>query len=394
MSDPKHHSQTRLLHEGLLRSSFDEANPAIYMSSGFVYPSAEEAERAFVEAGSRFVYARVGNPNGAMVERRLAAYEGAERCFTTATGMAAVFASLMCFLKTGDRVVAPRVLFSSCYYVLHDILPRFGIEIVLIDDVGLPAWEEALSHPTTAVFFETPANPALAIIDIAGVSALAHKAGAVVIIDNVFATPVLQKPLAHGADVVVYSTTKHMDGQGRGNGGAILCSEKFAEQLGPFILHTGPMMSQFNAWLLFHGLETIEMRVRAQSASAGQIAGFLANTPEMASVRYPFLEGHPGRDIAMRQMEDGGNLVTFDLAGGKAAAFRFLNELKLASICNNLGDSKTLVTHPRTTTHQRLTDDECALCGIGPGTVRMSVGLEHIDDLLYDLEEALAASRS
>ncbi len=391
LEQPDRLPATRLLHEGLLRSRFEESNAAIYMSSGFVYDCAEAAEAAFASPGSRFVYARVANPNAAMLEAKLAGYEGAERCFTTATGMSAVFSALACLLKAGDRVVAPRTLFSSCYYILHDILPRYGIEVTFLDDPGLAAWEKALSRPAQAVFFETPGNPGLDIIDIAGVSALAHKAGALVIIDNVFATPVLQQPLGLGADVVVYSMTKHMDGQGRCNGGAILCSQSFAELLGPFLVHTGPMLAQFNAWVLFHGLETLEMRVHRQCDTAEEIVSFLAERAELSSLRYPFLAGSACEILARSQMKRGGSLVTFDIAGGKEAAFRFMNGLRLISISNNLGDSKTLITHPRTTTHQKLSDAECAAAGILPGTLRLSVGLESARDLLHDLGRGLAA---
>jgi O-succinylhomoserine sulfhydrylase len=382
---------TILLHAGMLRSGFEESNAAIYMSSGFVYQSAEAAEQAFAAPGSRYVYARVANPNAAMLERKLAQYEGAERCFTTASGMSAVFSALAAALKSGDRVVAPRTLFSSCYYVLNDILPRYGIEVTFLDDPGLPAWEAALSRPAQVVFFETPGNPGLDLVDIAGVSALAHKAGALVIVDNVFATPVLQRPLDLGADIVVYSMTKHMDGQGRCNGGAILCSESFVEKLGPFLVHTGPMLAQFSAWVLYHGLETLEMRVQRQCDNAEAIVDFLKDRAELSGLRYPFLAGSPGEALAHRQMKRGGSLVTLDIAGGKEAAFRFMNGLRLISISNNLGDSKSLITHPRTTTHQKLSDAECAAAGIFPGTLRLSVGLESAGDLLYDLGLGLAA---
>ena len=393
MTDQDHSPQTNLVHAGMLRSDFGETNPAIYMSSGYVYDSAELAAAAFDEPGTRFVYSRVGNPNAAMLEARLAAYEGAEHCFATASGMAAVYAALMCTLKTGDRIVTPRTLFSSCFRILNDFIPRLGVEVDFIDGNDAPAWRAALSRPVTLVFLETPANPTLDIIDIAEVSRLTHAAGGKVIVDNVFATPVLQRPLQLGADVVVYSATKHMDGQGRCNGGAILCDTAFAEMLSPFVIHTGPMLSQFNAWVLFHGLETLELRVLRQSASADIIAHTLEHHEALESVGYPFLASHPGSEIARRQMSGGGGLITLTVKGGREGAFRFLDALRLVAISNNLGDSKSLITHPRTTTHARLSAEECARAGIGEGTVRLSIGLESAEDLLGDLKQALAVAR-
>lgn len=384
-------SQTKLIHEGVMRSQWEETGEAIFMTSGFVYKTAEEAEDAFKNDGSRFVYSRYANPTLRMLELRLAAYEEAPRCFLTGSGMAAVFASLMCYLKAGDRVVAPHAMFGSCIYILNEILPNYGITPVLIDGTDLDQWREALSQPTKAVFLETPANPTLDIVDLAAVSALAKKAGALVMVDNVFATPVFQKPMKFGADVVIYSATKHIDGQGRSLGGAILCDDEFAKLIAPFLRHTGPALSPFNAWILLKGLETLELRVKAQTASAGALATFLEQQPQIENLRYPGLARHKGHEIAKRQMTGFGNLICFDVKGGRDAAFRFMNALKLMTISNNLGDAKTLITHPATTTHQRLTDAEKARAGITAGTLRISAGLEATADLLADVARAIAA---
>jgi O-succinylhomoserine sulfhydrylase len=388
-NEPALEPQTKLIHEGVMRSQWEETGEAIFMNSGFVYDSAEAAEDAFKNDGSRFVYSRYANPTLRMLELRLAAYEEAPRCFLTGSGMAAVFASLMCWLKAGDRVVAPHAMFGSCIYILNEILPRYGITPVLIDGTNLDEWRAALSKPTRAVFLETPANPTLDIIDLPAVCALAKQAGALVMVDNVFATPVYQKPMKLGADVVIYSATKHIDGQGRSLGGAILCDDEFAKLIAPFLRHTGPALSPFNAWLLLKGMETLELRVHAQSASAAKIAAFLETRPELEKLRYPGLASHPGHAIAARQMSGFGNLICFDVKGGRDAAFCFMNALELMTISNNLGDAKTLITHPATTTHQRLSDAEKALAGISAGTVRISVGLEAVGDLLADLEQAL-----
>jgi O-succinylhomoserine sulfhydrylase len=392
--NPHLQSQTKLIHEGVMRSQWEETGEAIFMTSGFVYESAEAAEDAFKNDGSRFVYSRYANPTMRMLELRLAAYEGAPRCFLTGSGMAAVFASLMCWLKAGDRVVAPHAMFGSCIYILNEILPRYGITPVLIDGTNLDEWRAALAQPTQAVFLETPANPTLDIVDLPAVCELAKKAGALVMVDNVFATPVYQKPRQFGADVVIYSATKHIDGQGRSLGGAILCDDEFAKLVAPFLRHTGPALSPFNAWILLKGLETLELRVNAQSASAAQLAAFLENQPEIEKLRYPGLKSHPGHDIAKKQMTGFGNLICFDVKGGRDAAFRFMNALTLMTISNNLGDAKTLITHPATTTHQRLSDAEKARAGISAGTVRISVGLEAAADLLADLTQALKAMRA
>lgn len=392
--------QTLLVHAGIRRSGFDETSEAIFMTSGFVYRTAEEAEHAFANEGARFVYSRFRNPTVAMFEDRLAAYEGFPRCFATASGMAAVFAAVMGLLKAGDRIVASRALFGSCLFIVKDIAPRFGIETVLVDATDRAGWERALATPAALVFLETPSNPCLEIVDLAHVCGLAKRAGALVVVDNVFATPVLQKPKDFGADVVVYSATKHIDGQGRCLGGAILCDEAVATRLSPWMRHTGPSMSPFNAWILLKGLETLELRVRAQCAGALAVARFLEGHPAVAKVVYPGLDSHPQHALARAQMSAGGNLIALDLAapdgdvagdGAKARAFRFMNALRVVSISNNLGDSKSLITHPATTTHQRLTVEERAHLGIRPGTVRLSVGLEDPADLIRDLERALSA---
>lgn len=383
--------QSLLIHGGSLRSGFDETSEAIYQTSGFVYDSAEEAEAAFAGDGVRYVYSRFRNPTVAMFEQRMAAYEGAENAFATASGMAAVFAAVFSGLKAGDRLVAPRALFGSCTYIVKDLATRYGIESVIVDGTDMEQWRAALAQPTNLVFLETPSNPTLEIIDLPAVCALAHAAGARVVVDNVFATPVFQKPLTLGADVVVYSATKHIDGQGRCLGGIILCDNAFAEIVHPFLRHTGPALSPFNAWTLLKGLETMELRVRAQTANAGQVAAFLDAHPKVARTLYPGLPGHPQHALAQSQMNGGGGtLIAFEVPGGKQAAFRLMNALEVILISNNLGDSKSLITHPGTSTHQRLTDEERARVGIYPGTIRLSVGLEDARDLIDDLDQALA----
>ncbi|WP_075771183.1 O-succinylhomoserine sulfhydrylase [Aerophototrophica crusticola] len=387
--------QTLLVHAGTRRSGFDETSEALYLTSGFVYGTAEEAEHAFANEGVRFVYSRFRNPTVAMFEDRLATYEGYERCFATASGMAAVHGAVMGLLKAGDRIVASRALFGSCLYVVNDIAPRFGVETVLVDGTKPEEWEAALSKPATLVFLETPSNPCLDLVDLEHVTALAHKAGALVVVDNVFGTPVLQKPKRFGVDVVVYSATKHIDGQGRCLGGAILCNNEVAAKLSPYLRHTGPTISPFNAWVLLKGMETLELRVRAQTASALAVAQALEAHPAVARVLYPGLPSHPQHELAQRQMLAGSTLVCFDVKApegqGKAAAFAVENALKVITISNNLGDSKSLITHPATTTHQRLTDAERATLGISPATLRLSVGLEDPADLVADLRQALDA---
>jgi O-succinylhomoserine sulfhydrylase len=376
---------------GLTRSGFDETSEALYLTSGYVYSSAEEAEAAFKGDKERFVYSRYANPTVSMFEERLRLLEGAEACRATASGMSAVFASLMAQLKTGDRVVASRALFGSCQYIVAELLPRYGIESVLVDGTDLKAWEQALAKGAKAVFLETPSNPTLEVIDIQAVSELAHAAGATVIVDNVFATPVLQRPLALGADVVVYSATKHIDGQGRTMGGAILCSEAFIkDHLQMFYRHTGPSMSPFNAWVMVKGLETLDLRVERHCANALKLAEFLEGQSGVTKVLYPGLPSHPQAELAKRQMSGGSTLVAFEVAGGKARAFRMMNALATIDISNNLGDSKSLITHPATTTHQRLKPEERAELGISDGLLRLSVGLEDPDDLIEDLEQALS----
>jgi len=383
--------QSLLVHGGTLRSGFEETSEAIFQTSGYVYGSAEEAEAAFANDGRRYVYSRFRNPTVAMFEQRMAAYEGSENAFATASGMAAVFAAVFSGLRAGDRLVAPRALFGSCTYIVKDLASRYGIEPVIVDGTDLDQWRAALSKPAQLVFLETPSNPTLEVIDLKAVCDLAHAAGARVVVDNVFATPVLQKPLTLGADVVVYSATKHIDGQGRCLGGIILCDNAFAEIVHPFLRHTGPALSPFNAWVLLKGLETMEYRVRAQIANAGRVARFLAGHGKVTRTLYPGLPDHPQYALAQAQMNGGGGtLIAFDVVGGKAGAFKAMNALEMILISNNLGDAKSLITHPGTSTHQRLTDEERARVGIFPGTIRLSVGLEDADDLIEDLDQALA----
>jgi len=382
---------TRLVRGGLARSPFDETAEAIYPTSGFVYRSAEEAAAAFAGEVDRYIYGRYGNPTVAMFEERLRLLEGAEVCRATASGMSAVFAALACFLGAGDRLVASRALFGSCSVIVTDILPRFGVESVLVDGRDLDQWAAALAGGASAVFLETPSNPSLEVIDLAAVSDLAHAAGALVVVDNVFATPVLQHPMRLGADVVVYSATKHIDGQGRTLGGAVLCSQAFHDDhLQDFLRHTGPSLSPFNAWVLLKGLETLRLRVDAQSAAAERLARHLVEHPAVRSVRYPFLESHPDHDVARRQMEAGGTIVCLELNGDQAHTFEVINALEIFDISNNLGDTKSLVTHPATTTHRRVAADLRAEMGITASLVRLSIGLEDPDDLIADLTAALA----
>src|SRR5438093_3742190 len=362
----------------------------MFLTSGFVYGSAAEAEAAFAQDGSRYVYSRYRNPTVTMFEERLRLIEGAEACRATASGMAAVFAALLCKLRAGQRVVASRALFGSCHYIVADLLPRYGIETVLVDGRDLSAWETALAPGAAVTFCESPSNPAMEIIDIAEVARLTHRAGGILVVDNVFATPLLQKPLQLGADVVVYSATKHIDGQGRVLGGAILASEKYVkDDLGLFYRHTGPSMSPFNAWLLLKGLETLELRLERQCRTAEAIARFLEGHPKIGRARYPGLPSHPQYELACRPMKQRAGLVCFDVAGDKEACFRFLDALRLVDISNNLGDSKSLVTHPATTTHSRLKPEQRAELGIGDSLVRLSAGLEAEADLLDDIEQAL-----
>ncbi len=383
--------RTVMARAGLLRSQYMETCEAIYMNSGYVYRTAEEAESAFAQDGSRFVYSRYANPTVNMLEERLRLLEGAEGCRVTASGMAAVFAALASQVKAGDRVVSSRALFNSCNYVITQILPRYGVETVLVDGRDLDAWKRALAPGVKAVFCESPSNPTLELVDLAAVAELTHRAGGVLVVDNVFATPLLQRPLQLGADIVCYSATKHIDGQGRSLGGAVLGSDKFVrESLMPFLRHTGPALSPFNAWLLLKGIETLPLRVEAMSRGAAEIAAVLARHPKVERTLYPGLESHPQYALARRQMSGGGTLVALSVRGGKAAAFRFQNALRLIEISNNLGDGKSLITHPATTTHHRFKPEERAALGIDDGLVRLSVGLEDPADLIADLEQALA----
>lgn len=389
-SNPNWRPATNLVRGGLTRSGFNETSEALYMSSGYVYESAEEAEAAFSNKVDRYIYSRYANPTLSMLEERLCLLEGAEACATTASGMAAVFASLACQVQAGDYVVASRALFGSCLYIINDILPRLGVETRVVDGTDLAEWEEALSRPTKCVFLETPTNPTLEIIDLAAVCELAHAAGARVIVDNVFATPLQQRPLELGADIVVYSTTKHIDGQGRSLGGAVLSSAEFHKEfVTPFMRHTGPALSPFNAWICLKGLETLDLRVRQHCANARTIAEFLETQPGLDRVIYPGLTSHPQYELAKRQMSGSSTMVSFELSGGKAAAFRFLNALEIIDLSNNLGDAKSLITHPETTTHQRLSDEERQTLGIRGGLVRLSVGLEDALDLQEDIARAL-----
>jgi len=383
--------QTQLVRGGTRRSPFDETNEAIFMTSGFVYARAEDAEAAFKNEIDRFIYSRYGNPTVEMFQDRMCLLEGAEACRATASGMAAVFAALACHVKAGDRVVGSRALFGSCDFVLTQILPGYGVETVIVDGTDLDQWRDALKKPTKAIFLETPSNPGLEIIDLKAVIDLAHQAGALAVIDNVFATPLLQKPMQFGADVVVYSATKHIDGQGRCMGGAILASEQFCkETLSGFYRHTGPSMSPFNAWVLLKALETLELRVDRHCASAAAIAEFLSSADGISRVLYPGLASHPQHALAKRQMSGFGSVVCVDLDGSKERAFRFMNALRLIDISNNLGDAKSLTTHPATTTHQRISEEARAHLGITDGFVRLSIGLEDVEDLKEDIAQALA----
>ncbi len=388
--------ETNLVHGGTLRSQFAETSEALFLTQGYVYDSPEQAEERFKSESGGFIYSRYANPTVAMFEERMKLLEGAEAARATASGMAAVSAALLCYLKAGDHVVAAKALFGSCLYVIQDLLPRYGVQSTLVDGRDLSAWKAAMRPNTRAVFFETPSNPCLDLVDIAAVSKIAHEAGAIVVVDNVFATPLLQKPLQLGADVVVYSATKHIDGQGRCLGGIVLGSEKYvADHLHPFYKHTGGAISPFNAWVMLKGLETLHLRVRAQTEAAGRVADHLAGQigRGIARALYPGRSDHPQAELAKRQMGGGSTLVAFELEGGKAAAFRFLNALRIIKISNNLGDAKSLITHPATTTHQRLKPEARAELGISDGLLRLSVGLESIDDLLADIDAGLAAAR-
>ena len=383
--------RTKAVHSGIRRSQYNEVSEAIFLTQGFVYDTAEDAEARFIKAGEdEFIYARYGNPTIAMFEDRIAALEGAEDGFATASGMAAVNGALTSMLRAGDHVVSARALFGSCLYILEEILTRYGVEVTFVDGTDLDAWQAAIRPDTKAVFFESISNPTLEVIDIAAVSRLAHAVGATVIVDNVFATPVFSDALAQGADVVVYSATKHIDGQGRALGGVILGTREFIRgTVEPYMKHTGGSMSPFTAWMMLKGLETIDLRVRAQAASALNIATALEADGSLANVIYPGLASHPQNALVQRQMGAGGTVLSIDV-GTQARAFAMLNALEIWTISNNLGDAKSIATHPATTTHQRLSDATKATLGITPGLVRLSVGLEDTDDLLQDLRQAIA----
>jgi O-succinylhomoserine sulfhydrylase len=382
--------ESRLVHEGTLRSQFGEASEALFLTQGHVYPSAEECEARFAGNANGFIYARFSNPTVAMFERRMAALEGAESARATATGMAAVTASLVGQLRAGDHVVSARALFGSCRYVIEEFLPRYGVASTLVDGRDLAAWRAAVRPETKTFFLESPANPALEVVDIAGVADIAHEAGATLVVDNVFATPLWQRPFELGADCVVYSATKHIDGQGRCLGGVVLASEEFIQaHIHTYLRQTGPALSPFNAWVLLKGLETLTVRVERQTATAARLADALAGHAKLKRLVYPGRSDHPQAKIVARQMRAGSTLIAFDLLGGKAAAFRMMNALCLIAISNNLGDAKSLITHPATTTHQRFTPEERAEMGVPDGLVRLSVGLEHVEDLLEDLLQAL-----
>ena len=382
---------TRLVHGGALRSQFGETSEALFLTQGFLYDTMEQAEARFKGEDQGFIYGRFSNPTVSMFEQRMALLEGAEAARATATGMAAVTASLMGQVKAGDHVVAAKALFGSCRYVVEDLLPRFGVACTLVDGTDLDQWRAAMRPNTRTLFLESPTNPCLEVIDIAAVAEIAHAGGATLVVDNVFATPLLQSPLELGADCVVYSATKHIDGQGRCLGGVILASAEFIDKnIHNLLRQTGPSLSPFNAWVLLKGLETLPVRVAAQVASAAKVADFLSAQPGVTRVLYPGRSDHPQAVLVKRQMKGGGNLVAFDIVGGKKAAFAFANALKIIGISNNLGDAKSLLTHPATTTHQRLTPEVRAGLGISEGMLRLSVGLEDVEDLMEDIAAALA----
>lgn len=386
------HPETRLVHAGILRSQFGETSEALFLTQGHVYDSAEQAEARFLNKDPGFQYARFSNPTVAMLEARMAAFEGAEACRATATGMAAVTAAIMGQVRQGDHVVAAQALFGSCRYVVEEHLPRYGVTSTLVDGTDIEAWRKAVTPQTKVFFLESPSNPTLEVIDIAAVAALAKEVGATLVVDNVFATPLFQRPLELGADCVVYSATKHIDGQGRCLGGLILASQDFIEtHVQTFLRQTGPAISPFNAWVMLKALETLPLRVRKQAENAAIVAKWLEAQPQLPKVIFPGSPKHPQADIIARQMTGPSTLVAFEVAGGKAGAFRFLNGLKLIRISNNLGDAKSLIVHPATTTHQRFSPEIRASMGIGEGLIRLSIGLEHADDLVADLAQALAA---
>ena len=387
----KYRPRTELVHGGTLRSQFGETSEALFLTSGYVYETMEAAERRFKNEEPGFIYSRFANPTIRMFEERMTLLEGAGDARATATGMAAVTSAMLCYLKTGDHVLSSRALFGSCRFIVEDLLPRYGITSTLVDGRDLDAWRKAIQPNTKIVFLESPSNPSLEVIDVRAVAEIAHSVGALLMVDNVFATPILQRPLELGADIVVYSATKHIDGQGRCLGGVVLSSKEWiADNLSNFMRQTGPSISPFNAWVMLKSLETLDLRVREHARNGEAVARFLEGHKKIERVLHPGLKSHPQHELAMRQMEMGGNLVAFDVAGGQAGAFRFANELKVIKISNNLGDTKSLITHPATTTHQRLTPEQRASVGIGEGMVRLSVGLEDVQDLIEDLDAALS----
>ncbi len=389
-STKRYRPETRLVHAGTLRSQFGETSEALFLTQGYVYPTAEECEARFSSKMPGYVYSRYSNPTMSMFEQRMAAFEGAEAARSTATGMAAVTTALMGLVKAGDHVVAAKALFGSCRWVIEEWLPRFGVMSTLVDGTDLNAWKKAVTKNTKVLFMETPTNPTLEVYDIAAVAEIAHNAGAKLVVDNVFATPLYQSPLTLGADCVVYSATKHIDGQGRVLGGIILGSEKLIlDHYHQVLRQTGPSLSPFNAWILLKALETLPVRVQRQTDNAGAVATALAGHKKITRLIYPGRSDHPQAEIIRKQMRAGSTLCAFEVKGGKEGAFRFLNGLQLIGITNNLGDAKSLVTHPTTTTHQRLTPDQRAELGIGDGLIRFSAGLEHPDDLIEDLLTAL-----
>lgn len=394
-NDPKQwRTATQLVRGGTERSEFHETSEALFLTSGYAYDSAEQAQRAFKGEEDVFMYSRYGNPTVAMFEQRLALLEGASHCFATSSGMAAVFAALASLLKAGDRIVASRALFGSCHFIVSEILPRYGIDSELVDGTDIGQWEQALSKPAQAVFLESPSNPTLEIIDLAAVAKLAHQAGAKLVVDNVFATPILQKPMELGADIVIYSATKHIDGQGRAMGGAVLTNDQdyFEKTFIPFVRNTGPSMSPFNAWVMLKGLETLDLRVRQHCENALSIAKHLDGHKEVIRAIYPGLKSHPQYELARSQMKDSGTVVAFEVKGGQERAFKLLNALNIVDISNNLGDAKSLITHPATTTHQRLGPEVRAEMGIADSLVRISVGLEDPRDIQEDLDQAFKVS--
>ena len=386
----RYRPDTILVHGGTERTPYGETSEAMFLTSGFVYDDAAQAEATFKGEATHYQYSRFGNPTVAALERRLAMLEGAEACRATATGMAAVHAALLSHLRAGDRLVASRALFGSCFWIVNELLPRYGIEREFVDGADLAQWRDALSRPAAMVLLETPSNPMLELVDLRAVVDLAHRAGALVAVDNVFATPLRQRPIALGADIVIYSATKHIDGQGRVLGGAVLGGRAWVENtLQPFLRNTGPALSPFNAWTLLKGLETMALRVERSERSALAVADHLAGRPGIVRVLHPWRADHPQAPLARDQMTGGGTLVTFEVAGGKAAAFRFLDALRLVAVSNNLGDAKSLATHPATTTHMKIGPEARARLGIGDGVIRLSVGLEDPADLIDDLELGL-----